>query len=49
MTKKTTFTITLRRTDGRFVKATQRHSKYAVKKVVEAWEEKYPDCEIEVE
>lgn len=42
MSKKT-WTITLRRTNGRFVKSTQRHSKYAAKKVVEAWEDKYDE------
>lgn len=49
MSKRATWTITLRRANGRFVKSTQRHSKYAVKKVVEAWEDKHPDCYVEVE
>ncbi len=38
-----TFTVTLRRDNGRFVKATQRHSWYAVKKVAAHWEATYDD------
>lgn len=49
MSKRKTWTITLRRSNGRFMKSTQRHSRYAVKQVVAAWEDKHPDCIVEVE
>ena len=48
---KKTYTITLRRSNGRYVKSAQRHSKYAAKKAKEQWEGRYDDTyyvEIEV-
>lgn len=38
-----TFTITLRRSNGRFVKSAQRQSRYAAKQVAARWEEQYDD------
>lgn len=41
---KTIYTVTLRRANGRWVKEAQRPSRYAAKKLAEAWEEKYDDA-----
>ena len=38
-----TFTVTLRRANGRFVKETNRPSRYAAKKVAAFWEAKYDE------
>jgi len=47
--KKPTITITLRRTNGRFVKAAQRHSRYAAKKVVDRWTYEYDSASYYIE
>jgi hypothetical protein len=41
VTSKTIYTVTLRQENGRWVKEAQRHSKYAAKKLADAWNEKY--------
>lgn len=42
------FTITLRRADGRWVKEATRPSRYAAKKLAQAWEDTHADCYVEI-